>query len=66
MPAQFLMLLRAPQSGLLLFDPRFSQKLSSESRKITARHMVDSMLLVVKVCGSVGIDCALYISLVMF
>jgi uncharacterized protein YcsI (UPF0317 family) len=40
--------------------------LSSRHRQTTAGHKVDSMLSVAKVSASVGIDCALYISLVMF
>jgi hypothetical protein len=40
--------------------------LSSRHRQTTADHKVDSMLSVAKVSASVGIDCALYISLVMF
>ena len=40
--------------------------LSSRLRQTTADHRVDSVLSVAKVSALVGIDCALYISLVMF
>jgi hypothetical protein len=45
---------------------RTAIRLSSRHRQTTADHRADSMLSVAKVSASVGIDCALYISLVIF
>ncbi len=45
---------------------RTTMPLSRRRRLTTADHRVDSVLSLGKVSGSVGIECALYISLVMF